>query len=297
VTALKETFAYKRVGDLPIRVDVYRDAALTERPLVVWIHGGALIMGNRESVPAWLLDACNESGFVLASIDYRLAPETKLSELVEDVQDAFNWLRDEAPRRVGTRSNPIAVIGESAGGYLALVAGLRVRPRLASVVSLWGYGDLIGDWYTQPSPHPCHHMVEPTAEEAYRQVSGPPISNDRERAGDGWIFYQFCRQRGVWPEAVSGWDPVRDVDRFTAFMPIANVTAEYPPTLLVHGELDTDVPHDRSEHMAAELAKCGVEHRLLSITGGEHGLDGAEPASIGGAFREATTFLRTHLLR
>jgi len=297
VTALSETLTYKRVGDLSIDVDVYRDPTWTDRPVVVWIHGGALIMGNREEVPAWLLEACREDRYILASIDYRLAPETKLAEIVQDLHDAFTWLRAEGPGRFGADPDLIGAVGGSAGGYLALTAGFRVLPRITAVVSHWGYGDLIGDWYAKPSPHPCHHQVTPTAEEAYRQVAGPPISDDRDRDGNGWIFYQFCRQHGVWPMEVSGWDPERDRERFLTLMPVANVTAEYPPTLLVHGELDTDVPHDRSELMAAELANHGVEHRLLSIAGAEHGLDGADPTSIDGALRESRTFLRTHLLR
>src|SRR5262245_28011076 len=78
--APKMTHAYKQVGDLKINADVYSYADERVRPVVVWIHGGALIMGHRESIPRWLQDACKEAGYVLVSIDYRLAPETKLPE-------------------------------------------------------------------------------------------------------------------------------------------------------------------------------------------------------------------------
>jgi acetyl esterase/lipase len=290
-----ETFVYKRVGDLAIRADVRRDRAWPERPVVVWIHGGALIMGNRADVPAWLLQACRNDRFVLVSLEYRLAPETKLPAILEDVEDALTWLRTEGPQLFGARPDLIVVVGESAGGYLALTTGFRVLPRVTGIVSLWGYGDLTGEWYTKPSPHPCHHVITPTADDAYRQVAGAPLCDDRRRSGDGWVFYQFCRQRGLWPTAVSGWDPEREEDRFRAVMPIAQVTTDHPPTLLVHGELDTDVPHDRSVLMSAELAAHGVQHRLLSIPGAEHGLDGADPKAVDGAIQETVTFLRNHL--
>lgn len=292
-----DTITYKRVDDLAIRADVYRDPSWTDRPAVVWIHGGALIMGNRGEVPAWLLAAAGDDRFVVASIDYRLAPETKLPAIIEDVEDAFAWLRGEGRQRFGVDPGRVGVAGGSAGGYLSLTAGFRVRPHVRAVVSHWGYGDLIGDWYTQPSPHPCHHEVTPTTEEAVREVSGPPISDDRDRPGNGWIFYQYCRQHGTWPSAVSDWDPVRDAERFTPYMPIDNVAPDYPPTLLLHGQLDTDVPHDRSELVAAALSAQGVEHELLSIPGAEHGLDGVEPAVVGEAVDRTVSFLREHLAR
>lgn len=291
----KATFTYKRAGDLSIEADVYRDVNWRERAAVVWIHGGALINGHRETVPGWLLDTCRESGFPLVSVDYRLAPETKLPEIVQDIEDVVRWLRERRSQPFLTCPERIAVIGESAGGYLALTAGFRVHPHPSAVVSLWGYGDLIGPWYSQPSPHPCHHQVTLSPQEAYRQVSGPPIADGRRRNGDGEAFYQFCRQQGLWPEAVSGWDLQREADKFEQLMPVANVTAHYPPTLLIHGERDTDVPHHQSVLMATELAQHEVEHRLVSIAGAEHGLAGVERRAIDGAFQEAATFLRRHL--
>ena len=294
--AHKATYTYKRVGNLAIEADAYREVNWRGRSVVVWIHGGALINGHREDVPGWLVETCRESGFVLVSVDYRLAPETRLPEIVQDIEDAIRWLRGEGSQLLSALPDRVAAVGESAGGYLALTAGFRAHPPLTAVVSLWGYGDLIGPWYTQPSPHPCHHQVQLPPEEAYRQVSGPPLTDGRRRKGDGEAFYQFCRQQGLWPKAVSGWDPQWEADKFRPLMPVANVTAHYPPTLLIHGDRDTDVPHDQSVLMATELAKHEVEHRLLSIPGAEHGLAGAEQRAIDGAFQEADKFLRGHLL-
>lgn len=292
----KATYIYKREGDLRIEADVYRPDTQRQGPVVVWIHGGALINGHRDSVPEWLLNTCQENEFTLVSVDYRLAPETRLPDIVQDVEDAIRWVRAEGPQLFPAISGAIAVVGESAGGYLALTAGFRVEPPLNAVVSIYGYGDLIGPWYSQPSPHPCHHEVELTQDEAYRQVSGPPVADERRRDGNGYAFYQFCRQQGLWPKAVSGWDPQREANKFQALMPVENVTADYPPTLLIHGDRDTDVPHHQSELMAAELTKYEVEHRLLTIPGAEHGLAGAERTAVDSAFQEAVTFLGRHLV-
>ena len=167
------------------------------------------------------------------------------------------------------------MLGGSAGGYLTLTSGYRVRPRPNALVSFWGYGDLIGEWYSSPSPHERHRRVVMTEEEALAQVSGPPIANAADREGDGGAFYQYCRQHGIWPQQVSGWDPGKEAEKFFPYMPLKNVTADYPPTLLVHGTADTDVPYEQSQMMAAELDRRGIEHRLLTVEGAEHGLAGA----------------------
>ena len=58
----KMTYTYKKAGDVEIKADVY-PAAGEKRPVVVWIHGGALINGHRESVPGWLAEACRKQEY------------------------------------------------------------------------------------------------------------------------------------------------------------------------------------------------------------------------------------------
>ncbi|MGH9361454.1 MAG: alpha/beta hydrolase, partial [Thermoanaerobaculia bacterium] len=266
-------------------------------PVVVWIHGGALINGHREGVPRWLKDEVLQAGWALVSIDYRLAPETQLPHIIADVEDALRWIHERGPDLFHADPARVAVTGGSAGGYLTLTAGFRARPRPAALVSFWGYGDLVGPWYSRPSPHPRHRAVEVSREEAYRQVSGVPVADARDRRGDGGAFYLYCRQTGSWPEAVSGWDPHREPERFAPFMPLKNVTGDYPPTFLIHGVDDTDVPHEQSALMAAELKRQGVAHRLVSLPGAEHGLDGGDRDQFDAAYRGAMAFLRGHLDR
>src|SRR5689334_6637833 len=77
-TVKESTYAFKIVGDVKIQADVYRSDDDRVRPVVIWIHGSALIMGNRNSVPKNIKDLCQAEGYALVSIDYRLAPEVKL---------------------------------------------------------------------------------------------------------------------------------------------------------------------------------------------------------------------------
>jgi acetyl esterase/lipase len=302
VTPGTQTYVFKRVGPLEIKADVVPATGFAgPRPVVVWIHGGALISGTRArdfrtEQGGWLWRLHEQHGVVLVSIDYRLAPETQLPAVIEDVVDAFRWIREQGSALFQANPARIAVAGSSAGGYLTLMAGCRVQPRPVALVSLWGYGDLIGPWYSEPSPHARHHTLKPSAAEAWRQVAGPPIADVKDRRGNGQAFYQFCRQHGIWPWAVSGWNPFREPEKFHPFMPLKNIARDFPPTLLVHGQVDTDVPHEQSELMAAEFQRIGVEHRFISVPNGEHGLRGGDPALIDQAFRAAGDFLRNHLL-
>jgi len=290
-----KTYTYKKVGELEIKADVYRANDETIRPVVVWIHGGAFINGHRAGVSGRVKDWAIESGAAFVSIDYRLAPETQLPEILQDVEDAFAWLRKEGPALLKIDPNRIVVTGGSAGGYLTLVTGYRVNPRPQALVAFWGYGDLVGDWYSRPSPHPRHHTAKLTREEAFQQVSGPPVSDSRERVGDGGAFYQHCRQHGIWPESVSGWNPHTEPERFHPFMPLKNVTADYPPTLLIHGTADTDVPFEQSVLMADEFKKHQVPYELISIPDAEHGLADGDAKLVDEAYAKAFAFLSAHL--
>ncbi len=290
-----ETYTYKTVGDLAIKADVYRHLGSETRPVVVWIHGGALMVGHRGQVPRRVKEHMLGAGYTLVSVDYRLAPETKLPPIIQDVEDAFRWIRRDGPRLFNIDVTRVAVIGGSAGGYLTLTSGFRVKPRPAVLLSLWGYGDLIGDWYSKPSSYPRHQQSKLTREEAYRQVSGPPISDERDRKGNGGAFYQYCRQTGTWPKAVSGWDPFQAPERFYPFMPLKNVTHEYPPTALIHGTADTDVPYNQSVMMAEQLEKHDVSHLLIGIPGAEHGLGGGDPRLVDAAYTKAFAFVDEHL--
>ncbi|MSU63047.1 MAG: alpha/beta hydrolase [Pedosphaera sp.] len=293
----KETVVYKRAGSLDIKADVYYYADTKMRPVIVSLHGGALIMGHRESVSGPVKNFALTNGYLLVSFDYRLAPETKLPAIIEDIEDAFRWLRQEGSKRFHMDPDRIAVTGGSAGGYLTLATGHRIQPRPRVLLAYFGYGDLIGDWYATPSPHPRHNQRKITEEEARNQVSGPAVADARDRKGDGGVFYNFCRQTGRWPKEVSGWDPRIESEKFFPFMPVKNVTPTYPPTVLIHGTADTDVPFEQSQLMAQEFQKHDVAFQFHSIAKAEHGLSGGDRGEIEEAQRKAFEFVKFHLER
>ena len=291
----KQTVTYRQFGDLPIKADVYYFNNNKPRPAIVSLHGGALIMGNRKGISRPVREFALTNGYVLVSFDYRLAPETKLPAIIDDIETAFKWLATEAASQFNIDPNRIAVTGDSAGGYLTLVTGYRVKPRPRVLLSYFGYGDLISDWYSTPSPHPRHNPRKITADEAWQQVKGPPVADASERKGDGGIFYNFCRQNGLWPKSVSDWDPHSQSEKFFPYMPVRNVTSEYPPTVLIHGTADTDVPFEQSELMAAEFKKQNIPFQFHRIVNAEHGLSGGDRAEIQKAERDAFAFVKQYL--
>lgn len=74
-----------------------------------------------------------------------------------------------------------------------------------------------------------------------------------------------------------------------------NVSADYPPTMLIHGTHDTDVPHQQSVLMAEQFRKFGVDHQFISIENGEHGLGGGDPQKIDQAYEAAFEFVDRHM--
>lgn len=293
-----ETFVYKRVGALEIKADVYRGrGANAKHPVVVYMHGGSLINGNRQSIEKHpMLPALVAAGCTVVSIDYRLAPESKLPALIEDLEDAFRWVRREGPALFGADPDRVAATGASAGGYLALVAGYRVKPTPRVIFAEMSYGNLLGSWQLRPSVHQPHYTDSNLGEtEAWHQVDGPPIANDRDRRGDGSAFNDFIRRTAQWPKAISGWDPRGEADKYQPYLPLRNVTPAYPPTILVHGESDSDVPVSEPQAMRAELERNGVTCRLIVLPNTEHGFRGGDAAVTAAARDEAVRFIVKYL--
>jgi acetyl esterase/lipase len=292
-----KTYTYKTVGDLPIKADVYRLPGNDTRPAIVWIHGGALIVGQRGGPNPEQRKRYLDAGHVIVSIDYRLAPETKLAGIIEDVRDAIHWTRTKGPALFQIDPRRVAVVGHSAGGYLTLMAGFAVAPRPQALIAFYGYGDVDGDWYAKPDPFYRKTRPLVTKEQAYRAIGTKEIAEGNvKNRGD---FYMYCRQHGLWPQEVVGHDPVKQPREFDRFCPVRNVTRDYPPTLLLHGDNDTDVPHGQSVAMAAELKRVGVDHEFISIKGGGHGFDGKgmKDVNVSTAFDQIERFLKKHLRR
>jgi acetyl esterase/lipase len=293
-TQLKRTFTYKSVGDVQIEADVYCVADDVRRPVLVWIHGGALIFGGRGEVPARFIEAALGEGYVLVSIDYRLAPEVKLPEVANDVFDALQWVRDRGPELFAADPSRLVVAGESAGGYLTLLCGAAASPKPTALLAYYGYGTIDGPWYMKPSEFYRTKLPLVDPQEAQATVGRQVVTSAGIRDGRG-KYYLYLRQNGLWPGAVTGFK--LDQPRlFDPYCPARNVWADYPPTLLIHGTEDTDVPYAESASMAVALKQAGVRHELITLPGAGHGLAGGDATQVAYAHAAALAFIRRHMV-
>ena len=64
-----QTYTYKQVGDLEIKANVYHENDKKNRPVVVWIHGGALIMGGRQEINGRVKKMFLDAGCAIVSVD------------------------------------------------------------------------------------------------------------------------------------------------------------------------------------------------------------------------------------
>jgi acetyl esterase/lipase len=239
---------YRQLSDGPLHLDVYQPAGREPRegwPAIVAIHGGGWRGGSRtEYGPS--VARLAQHGYVVFAVDYRLSRPGTASwpGNIDDVRAAVRWIRRYG-RNYGANPDWIAAIGASAGGHLAALLG------------------------TEPAPHP------PSLE-----GETPPADVAPPRVKAIVDFYGPADLRSLAKNpnlAVSclypliGGGPQAFPDRYDQASPVAHVSSDDPPMLLIHGREDVRVPLGQSEELAAALRSAGVPHRLIVVDGARHG--------------------------
>ncbi|HXW35656.1 MAG TPA: alpha/beta hydrolase [Acidimicrobiales bacterium] len=222
------------------------------RPAVLFVHGGDWMGGNLEETGFidHLRPALNQAGFVVAAINYRLAPRYKAPAQAVDTACALRYLRAWA-RPLGIDPHEIGAWGDSAGGQLVSLAA--TAPRSA--------GFFVGP-YQQQSNRPqavvdMYGIVDLPAEVRYlRTLQG----------GDKLAASQIARIIGSASTTEAGEDLVQ-------LSPVTYVSPGDPPFLILQGTADTIAPPSQSEDLAAKLHAAGVPVQLVLVTGGQHGLE------------------------
>lgn len=235
---------YVSNGHFRQKLDLYLPTGERPTPLIVWIHGGAFRLGDKQDkVPLEYLDA----GYAVASINYRLSQHALFPAQIEDCKAAVRWLRAHAQQH-GLDPNRIAAWGESAGGHLAAMLGvtghvgefevgehLDQSSRLQAVVDYFGPTDFLQmDAHRLPSS-----MVHDEPDSPESELVGGPIQEN--------------------------WEAVARAN------PITYVRPDAPPFLIVHGEVDPLVPHHQSELLGAALKESQVPVSLYTVIGAGHG--------------------------
>jgi len=292
-TIIKKTFVYKTIGKTQIHADSYSAKEFsTLNPAIVWIHGGALMFGSRADLPKEQLNLYVNAGYTLIAIDYRLAPETKLPEIITDVTDAIEWVRVNGRDSLGVDRSKIFIIGQSGGAYLALMSGYFMRNPPQGIVSFYGYGNIKAAWYNKPdSVARIKTLI--TKEKATQLIGDSMITT--ASVSDRLDLYTYSRQKGIWPQLVTGHDPNKEAKWFNRYCPIKNIHSNYPPVLLIHGDLDFDVPFEESVLMDKKLTKEKVKHSFIKMKNYGHLFDvfegGLSNPDVHKTFTEVIAFL------
>lgn len=238
---------YARVGEKSLQLDLYlpreSKAAL---PLIVWIHGGAWLGGNRANPPALPFVG---RGYAVASISYRLSQEATFPAQIHDCKAAIRFLRSKAKDH-GLDSDRIGVWGASAGGHLVALLGtsgdVKELEGDVGTVGVSSRVQAVCDWFG------------PTD---FLSMGKNAIDHD---APDS-------------PEAKLIGGPVQqNKDKVAAANPITYVTRDDPPFLIMHGDKDDVVPINQSELFHDALKKAGVHVIYEVVEGAGHGFRGQE---------------------
>jgi acetyl esterase/lipase len=215
-------------------LDVYhpKAPATAKRPGLIVIHGGGWVGGEKEGMIAGFVLPYLEQGFVVANVEYRLAGVAKAPAAVTDVLYAAQWFIRNASKYNVDRKR-IVVTGASAGGHLALMAGMTPKSAklgpaagLAAVVNIYGITD-----------------VED-------QIEG---QNQRDYAVT-WLPEQPGRQ-----------------ELARRLSPMTYVRKDLPAILTIHGDADETVPYDHGYKLTKAIREAGGEAQLISVPQGKHG--------------------------
>jgi acetyl esterase len=126
IHSVSETSVPGPAGAVPVRI--YRPNATARLPLIVFFHGGGFVLCDLETHDGLCRSLANATGFAVASVAYRLAPEARFPEPLEDCYAALAALVARAGEW-GFDAERVAVCGDSAGGNLAAAVALLARDR------------------------------------------------------------------------------------------------------------------------------------------------------------------------
>ena len=235
---------YGKVGERPLLLDLYTPTKLKKPvPGLIFIHGGAWKGGNKDMYRPYAARYA-QRGYVVVSISYRLSKEAPFPAAVEDAKCAVRWMRANAGQ-YKVDPNHICVLGGSAGGHLAMMVGYSPEQK-----DLEGSGGWPG----------VSSKVQ-----AVVDIYGPSD-----------LTVPILRDAGSVRQFLGGktYDEAREV--YEKASPLLQLTKDDPPTLILHGTLDSLVPISQSDRLAERLKQVSVPCTYDRLEGWPHVMDLAE---------------------
>ena len=248
---------YATANNTQLKLDIWypRDNP-NPTPTIVFIHGGGWIFGSKEGAVYQLLPYL-ERGWRAVNIEYRMAGNSLAPGAVEDVRCAVRWVFRNA-KQWNFDTSKIVLTGQSAGGHLALIAGMLPK---GTPLDNQCYGDedmrvaAIINWYGITDVNDL--------------LAGPNLKNYAKM----WV--------GSLPDAAAVAKQVS---------PITYVRSDLPPIITIHGDKDSVVPYSQGTRLKEALDKAHVPNRLFTVKGGDHGMFTQDQYKM--AYSEIWDFLR-----
>ncbi|MBP2630734.1 MAG: lipase [Firmicutes bacterium] len=247
------TLGYENVA---MKMDVLKPQTKEKLPGVVFITGGGFIHANKDSYIQQRMELA-EAGYVVASVEYRVAPTATFPQPLEDVKSAIRYLKEHA-EEFNLDPNNIGVMGESAGGYLSAMVGttngtktfdkgdnLNQNSDVKAAVDIYGLSDLtrVGSDFSKEIQD--KHKSAGATEALW--VDGSPIFGGK----DGGIL--------------------TDPEKATAANPMTYISKKSAPFLLMHGNKDTLVSPSQTEILNQALLDHRIESTRYIVNGAQHG--------------------------
>lgn len=244
--APQKTYVYDTVAGTRLLMDYYAPAFISTAgaPVLLFIHGGCFSMGSRRDIPADV-KKMTEDGFAVFSVDYRPSTVAKYPAAVTDVQQAVRAIR-RSSQRLKLNPGQIFVHGESAGGYLAAILGVRSLPdRQGNLDHHSAPVRFVSDWFGRTD------------------FTAP--QNTGTDCAEGFLGLS------------------RNASTMEAFRR-ASVTASVHPSaakfLMIHGSRDQQVYPVHSTNLATALKRLGKSSALYFYQGQGHGFPRAIPWAL-----------------
>lgn len=212
---------------------------------ILYLHGGGLVYGNKDDLPKEYIQLFLEAGYDVIMLDYLLAPESPLEEIITNVEMAINQFTNHVYKKIGLTTPRYILFGRSAGSYLALLAAKRnniMQP--SGLIIFYGYYSLKEAFCSTPS---SHFLNMPRIPQSLISaiIGNKPLTNGPIQKR--YALYIYARQTGYWLSLIA---PQIDSSSLSMYSLNDDDLKNLPPTFLAASTTDYDVPFKMSKIMS-----------------------------------------------
>ncbi|MCK3657797.1 hypothetical protein A4G18_03505 [Pasteurellaceae bacterium Pebbles2] len=219
---------------LALNATHYIDDQIHPKATLIYLHGGGLLAGSRQDLPALHQQFFTQAGVQIIALDYPLSPQVQIDQILASLLQSIKLLKNQPHFNTHL---PLFLWGRSAGAYLALLIGAKCSqnaefPPIAGILSFYGYGFLTDGWYDSPS---AYYAKLPKIEESTFQAltKTPQVETDR----NAFASYIYARQTGLWKSLI-----YQGRDKFFYLDYSLRASELNLPLFFAHATGDPDVP-------------------------------------------------------